>query len=173
MALFGKRNKQRDDVPEEIQEYYDAEESDRTGVAWLLAFATLVVTILLAAGIFFAGRWTYHKIAGTDKNKSTETAQNESNQQANKQNEQSTNSSSQNEGSGNLEEERKTTQEQNTRETGEEQDQSTRQQTPVSGNTGVSGENIPNTGPGDTLAIFIAISTVGYIIHRLYITKKA
>lgn len=107
MALFGKRNKQRDDVPEEIQEYYDAEESDRTGVAWLLAFATLVVTILLAAGIFFAGRWTYHKIAGTDKNKSTETAQNESNQQANKQNEQSTNSSSQNEGSGNLEEEKR------------------------------------------------------------------
>lgn len=49
-------------VPEEIQDYYAAERRGRTGIAWLLALATLLTTLALAAVIFLGGRWAYRKI---------------------------------------------------------------------------------------------------------------
>src|SRR5690606_30756787 len=81
MALFKRNTKNKNEVPAEIQEYYQAEKRDRTGIAWLLAIGTLIVTILLAAGIFFAGRWAYRKITGNDtQSNSSETAQSENQQ---------------------------------------------------------------------------------------------
>jgi len=74
MAIFNRRNNQAN-VPAEIQEYYQAERRERAGVAWLLAIGTLVVTILLAVGIFFGGRWVYRSI--TDNNKKPQTTQDE------------------------------------------------------------------------------------------------
>ncbi len=74
MALLN-RNRDQAVVPEEIQEYYQDERRERTGVAWVLAAGTLVMTILLAAGIFFGGRWAYRKIQGNDKPDTTQVAQ--------------------------------------------------------------------------------------------------
>ncbi len=53
-------------VPPEIQDYYQAERRERTGLAWIMATATLVVTIILAIGLFFGGRWIYRKVVGND-----------------------------------------------------------------------------------------------------------
>ncbi len=63
-----RRNKIEDPtLPKEVQAYYEAEQRDRRGVAGLLAVGTLIVTILVAAGLFFGGRWAYRSIRHTDK----------------------------------------------------------------------------------------------------------
>lgn len=56
-----------DNLPTEIKEYYQTERRERVGVAWLLALGTLLLTLVLATGLFFGGRWAYRKIAGNDK----------------------------------------------------------------------------------------------------------
>lgn len=57
-----RRKQTEDDVPQEIQEYYQSEKRERVGVAWMLALGTLVVTVLLALGIFYGGRWAYRAL---------------------------------------------------------------------------------------------------------------
>jgi len=42
-------------VPKEVKEFYQAERRERVGVAWLLALATLITTVLVAFGLFFGG----------------------------------------------------------------------------------------------------------------------
>lgn len=66
MKLFG-RNKGGENVPEEVKGYYQAERRERLWLAWLLAFTTLVVTVLIVIGLSFGGRWAYRKIANKDK----------------------------------------------------------------------------------------------------------
>lgn len=69
---FSRKNQTADtSVPPEVQEYYQAEKRDRTGMAWLLAAATLIATVLLAIGLFYGGRWAYRTLF-TDDNQ-TET----------------------------------------------------------------------------------------------------
>lgn len=70
-----RRNRTEDSVPQEIQEYYQSEKRERVGVAWMLALATLVVTVLLALGIFYGGRWAYRAVFDDDKNENTPTEQ--------------------------------------------------------------------------------------------------
>jgi len=172
MAFLGRGRKNKSDVPEEIQEYYEEQKQDRAGIAWLLAFTTLIVTILLAAGIFFAGRWTYRKIAG-NKNNTSQTAQKENQPKEEKKDESSGNNSSESQkqpegqGSG-----------QGEPSLNESTNQLPGDQSSNSGNTAGSntaqGSNIPNTGPGDVLAIFMAVSIFGYMAHRTYLmTRKA
>lgn len=69
MALFNRRKKSVDNVPAEVQEYYQAEKRERTGVAWLLALGTLLATVLLAIALFFGGRWLYRTIFNKDEPK--------------------------------------------------------------------------------------------------------
>ncbi len=84
-------------VPSEIQSYYDAERRERTGVAWLMATGTLVVTILLAVGLFFGGRWIYRKVANNDPQPAVNTASVEQSPSANTFEEPQTSSTSTNE----------------------------------------------------------------------------
>lgn len=62
------RNKSTIDVqvPPEVEEYYQSTQKDRRGMAWLLALATLILTILVAIALFFGGRWVYRAITGDD-----------------------------------------------------------------------------------------------------------
>ena len=53
-------------MPAEIQNYYQTEQRERVGVAWFLAAGVFVVTLLLASGIFFGGKWAYRKISHKD-----------------------------------------------------------------------------------------------------------
>ncbi len=61
MALF-RRKKDNDVLPEEVQDYYRAEERDRTGRAWLFAAGGFVLTVAVVLGLFFAGRWAYQAV---------------------------------------------------------------------------------------------------------------
>jgi len=66
MKLFN-RNKGGENIPEEVKGYYQAERRERLWLAWLLAFTTLVVTVLIVIGLSFGGRWAYRKITHKDK----------------------------------------------------------------------------------------------------------
>lgn len=61
-----------DVVPEEVKEYYESSRRDNVGVAWLLALGTLVLTVLLAIGLFFGGRWVYRKLANKSDKPTTQ-----------------------------------------------------------------------------------------------------
>lgn len=71
MKLPFQRNKSEPAVPTEIQNYYQSERPARTGVAWLLALTTLVVTLVVALGLFFGGRYIYRIIANNDDQPTT------------------------------------------------------------------------------------------------------
>lgn len=66
MALFKRRNQDNNILPEEVRDYYQAESRQRTGKAWLLAAATLILTILIAAVLFLGGRWVYRTVFDND-----------------------------------------------------------------------------------------------------------
>ena len=63
---FFRRNKQ-EDVSSDVQGYYQTEKSGRRGIAWLLALATVITTLVLTLGLFYGGRWAYRSIFGSDE----------------------------------------------------------------------------------------------------------
>lgn len=66
MALFG-RKKQNNVLPDEVSEYYQSQRRERIGVAILLGLVALVVTLLIAAALFFGGRYIYRQFFADDK----------------------------------------------------------------------------------------------------------
>ncbi len=68
-------------VPEEVEQYYESTRKERVGIAWLLALATLLLTLLIALGLFFAGRWAYRKFIANDDSSSTATTLEEGSEQ--------------------------------------------------------------------------------------------
>jgi len=188
VALFNRRNRNQTNVPTEIQEYYQTERRERAGVAWLLAGGTLVATVLLAAAIFFAGRWVYRTAFDNDDPKTTEVAQQDK-----------------------KEEERPATQGGQGQSTPQPQPtpsptpttpaptpttptpapapaapaptpqpnpapapQPTPQPQPTTGGT-TAGTNtaLATTGPADTLGLFVAVTAFGYLLHRLLLRQSA
>jgi cytoskeletal protein RodZ len=67
------KNKAEEQLPSEVQDYYQAEKREKQSLAWLLALGTLVVTVALALGVFFGGRWVYRKIANKPSTPATTT----------------------------------------------------------------------------------------------------
>jgi hypothetical protein len=61
-----RRNK-KDDVPAEIQEYYQAERRERAGIAWVVGLATLLITLAVVLGLFYGGRWLYRTVVDGDR----------------------------------------------------------------------------------------------------------
>lgn len=179
MAL-GSNNQDQTKVPEEIQDYYQTERRERAGVAWLLAFGTLVVTIVVATGIFFAGRWAYRQVAGTDEPETTEIAQEDTQQ------EQPPVDNPSNGGGGGGGTTPQTTEETPAPTTETPATDTPQPETPAEGEdttppTGdteddraVAGTTtIPDTGPGNVAAVFATISALGYLAHRLYSRRYA
>lgn len=165
MALFNRRKDAQVEVqvPAEIQDYYQAERRERTGIAWLLALGTLVVTLLLAVGLFFGGRWIYRK--ATHKNPTQTASNSKVDQTTNDTSSQSSSSSS-------------------------DQSSSTPATTPATSNTAPatssssaattpastsanSSNALPNTGPGDVLAIFAVVSISGATAHYLILGRRS
>lgn len=162
-------------VPREVEQYYQSEHRDRVGVAWLLAGLTLVITVLIVLGLFFSGRWVYRKIANKDDN-STQTAQ--TNQPA----EQSPSGSSQNSdsdsnsdasrdgGSSNSSTSSSSTSSTNTGTVNAPTQ--TNSSTPATQPTQTTNSNLANTGPGQTVAIFVLVSVAGYLGYSEYLRRK-
>lgn len=166
MKLFGKK-KDVNAVPQEVREYYEAERRERTGMAWLLAIGTLVVTLLLASGLFFGGRWVYRTVFDNKDDKkqpvATETKKDESKKtDTNKPNETTGSSSG---GTTTPQAARTDTPSTSTpRPTTPTQGPATTT-LPSSGTT-----TLANTGPTEVIIVFAAVVTAGTLYHRFVLT---
>ena len=177
MALFNRRNKNKEVLPQEVREYYQAEKRDRTGMAWLLAITTLVVTFLIAAGLFFGGRWAYRAIFDNDDKSGDTTSQTETaktDQSEVKTDTQDTNGTP----------DAPATSSSNPTDSGSTsggQTSSTNTSTPPAATGSVSGtsttsptsttpaanpEELVNTGPGTVLSLAFVVTIAGALAHR-------
>lgn len=178
MRLF-RRSKPVQNVPPEVAEYYQAERRERRGVAWLMTLLTLLITVALIVGLFFAGRWAYQRIWGGD---SVPSSQNDSGDDSGRSD---SGSDSPIEGPSNQESDEDATERNQARDdsgSSRETREDTPAQTPEStredrnqGGTGSSGTTPPqsgpselaDTGPGETVAgVFVVSAVSGYVIYR-------
>lgn len=168
MALFNRRKDAQVEVqvPAEIQDYYQAERRERTGIAWLLALGTLVVTLLLAVGLFFGSRWVYRK--ATHKNP-TQTASTSNTSQSTTDS--SSSSSDQTSSANSTSSTPATTPVTTTPATGSS-GSSTSTTATSSSSISKSSSGLPNTGPGNILAVFGIVSTLGAFAHYLVIGRR-
>lgn len=148
------RNKNVDGVPLEIQEYYQTERRERAGVAWLLALGTLLITVGLATLLFFGGRWAYRKIADRNDSKDGQTSQ-----VAQSPGESTDDQSA----SG---------------DSGEDSSTGTSSTSTSVGNTAgrastpAAGADLPDTGPGDVVAIFTVATSVSALAHYTFTRRN-
>lgn len=159
MALFRRNKTDQTGMPPEVQDYYQAENRQRAGVAWILAFGTLLVTVLIVLGLFFGGRWAFRKIKNNDKPTPALVENETSNSDSSATAPATPNSSSTSSTSGSNA--TPTTNAPANPPTSGTAITPTPAQTP-------STAALPNTGPGDTLAVFVAVSVLAYILHRRF-----
>lgn len=69
--LFGK-NKDKTTIAE-LEEYYANQDQNKTNTAkaWLMAFISILITVVVVVALFYAGRWVYRAI--TDDSSETAT----------------------------------------------------------------------------------------------------
>lgn len=62
MTIFRRRKNQ---TISELEDYY-ANRNNRTGMAWLMAFVSLLITVAVCAALFFGGRWVYRSLTNDE-----------------------------------------------------------------------------------------------------------
>lgn len=164
-----RRNTDISNVPAEIQEYYQTERRERTGVAWLLALGTLIITIGLATLLFFGGRWLYRTIADRDDDKTDNTSQVE----------QGPSETATDSGSSDVAQNGSTPAPGNTgtsstnTENGSTQGTQNTPPTPTPrATTPVTGDSLPDTGPGDIVGMFTATTVTAATIHYAVSSRR-
>jgi hypothetical protein len=56
----------------ELEEYYSSTgKKNRGGMAWLMAFLSVALTIIVLVGLFYLGRWIYRAVTDDDSNTTT------------------------------------------------------------------------------------------------------
>jgi len=170
MALFN-RKKKTDSVgmPPELQDYYQAENRERTWMAWVLGLATLVVTILLALALFFGGRWVYRKVRNEPAVTTTQT-ENKADQATVSTNSPTDTDSNNNDTATTPPSTPAPAPSPSSTPAPTTGTSSTSTSTP--GNAGkVTSTALPDTGPSDTLAIFAAVTVLAYAAHRRLVNR--
>ncbi|HSX53043.1 MAG TPA: hypothetical protein VLF90_01590 [Patescibacteria group bacterium] len=191
MALFKRKSKEAktsdtNKVPKEVQDYYQAERREHLGMAWLLAFVSLIVTMAVVVGLFFGGRWAYRKLAKKQAQPSTsQTATSTSKSQPKT----SPKPANQNPAPTKTTPPATTTQPSQTATPATPKPNQTTTPTPVTTTsptpqtstpatqpakpaTSNSSQNLSNTGPGNTVAVFVGVSAVATIAHASYRKRK-
>lgn len=157
MGLF-----RRDKVDETVESasVYDTPPRERNWMAWLLSLVTLLVTVAVIVGLFYGGRWVYRKATGNNNKQATTqntpASTHEEDEDENDEDEPEESSGS--------------TSSTSTTSPTPSASQNTNTSTPAPGSTTTSSTSgdLPETGPGDTVAIFVAVSLLGYLAHRRF-----
>ena len=156
MALFDKKTTETN-IPE-LQEYYANQKRESTGLAWLLALGSLLVTAAVIIGLFVGGRWAYRKI--TNKNKTTVATV------------ETTDSSS----STSTAPSNTPAQATSTTTTAATPAQGVTPAQSIATNTtavaATTAKEVPNTGPGNVFALFMSITIIAAIAHSKFLAKK-
>jgi hypothetical protein len=178
MKLPFTRNKNKNNVPAEIQDYYQAEKRERTGVAWLVAVVTLLVTVAIALGLFFGGRWLYRQLTD-DNTPSQETSQGETPPPGiNEPEDKPDTPEAPSGGDAEDEDADSTNQPENlpgqngTNETDDETS-SPAAPTPNPAAVPTTGEPLPDTGPGQLISLFAGSSLAGAVLHRALRVRRS
>lgn len=175
MAIFGKKQ-QKTDIPE-LQEYYASKNQESTGLAWLLAIGSLLLTAAIFIGLFLGGRWIYRSLTNDDTPTTATTSQDGAKNVV------------QSDGSVNTGDTITATPAQPTETVtvpATNSNVSTAVTTPATPAQGVSpsqsqqtntsavaaSTSIPNSGPTSTLAVFVAVLALSAYAHRRYILRK-
>lgn len=162
MAKWSLKNRNNDNtgsvpkMPPELSDYYNAEKRDRMWATWLLGFATLVVTVLLAVLLFLGGRWVVDQFTG-DEVESPTTTQNEPGSQ-------STDDSAPTVGNSDDDSSVAGNNDQN-------EDQSETGGV-VSDEAAVTDQPLPDTGPGNLITVFFAVAVLATLTHSKFIRQN-
>lgn len=162
MALFNRNKNKSAKMPPEVQKYYDSEQRERVGLAWLVAFVSLLVTVLVIMAVFFGGRWIFRKVTNDNGGSNTSqtankptTSESSSSSEANKTKSDSSSSNSTSKS---------------------ESSQSSSSKSSSSNNdSGVKApesEDLSNTGPGNLLEVFAAVTIIATGSHLVYSNHK-
>ena len=154
MALFRRKKRFEEQYPAEVQEYYKQERRERAGVAWLLAFGTLLMTVALSLALFFGGRWVWRQFF--DSSDVPNISQTDEPASPAQQGTESSTPSQPTPPAGSTSSTR-------TVSPGIEDDETS---------TAPRGGDIPRTGPRETAIVFAAVSMVSGLAHRLYTTRR-
>lgn len=176
-----KRNKKPTNAkaPKEVQQYYASEHRERVGLAWIIAFISLIITVAVVLGLFFGGHWAYRQIANKNDNPTPAKPQTTASQP--KPSTESTSSSSSSAKPQSSSQQPSTNQPQtSSTSTGvpSQPAASTPAQTSAPNKTPTAttqapSKNITNTGPGETVAVFVGISLLGTVAYQAYLRRKA
>ena len=166
---FSRKKDEQSDLPKEVQDYYQAEKREKVGVAGLLALGTLMVTILLAIGLFFGGRWVYRTVFDNDD--SQQTAQQEDGEQQEQEGKEESDQNEPNDGDEQADEnEEEQTPAPSQPAPTPVPTQTPNQPTPGSTESSKGDSDLPTTGPEDNLAIFLGTvviaSTLFYLVKQ-------
>ncbi len=164
-------------VPSEVQEYYQAERRERAGVAWLLGLGTLAVTILLAVGLFFGGRWIYRKVTNNDRPTTANTTNVNQPATENTPKPPETSSTNTNRSASPPAAPVTPTPSPNTNSSAPSSPSTpTPSPTPAPsaqpGGRGQGGSDLPNTGPEHVIAISVATTLLGGLAHEAFIRHR-
>jgi hypothetical protein len=135
----------------ELNDYYQAEKRQRTLMTWGLGVLTLLVTTAIVFGLFIGGRWMARKFQDKTNDKPS-TAQQDGEASAD-QTPGSSDSPGTSSGDNNQFDPGASTQND-----GEETDE---------GQTSSATTNLPNTGPTETLAVFMSVTILATFAHKL------
>jgi len=69
MGIFKNRDRQ---TIAELESYYSGQQ--RSGMAWLMAFLSLFITVVLLSSVFFGGRLIYRTLTDTNNSREAETS---------------------------------------------------------------------------------------------------
>ncbi len=167
MAFFRKK-KTTTNIPE-LQEYYASQKRESTGLAWLLALGSLIVTALIIIALFLGGRWTYRKIANRHKSTVAVTGvvSNDSKTESTTKNKPTPTPSTAAEPTPSPSTPAPTAAPQGVATT-----QTPAQNSAATSASTVNASAVPNTGPGDTVALFTVVLVLAYLAHRSYLLRK-
>jgi len=168
MKLFARKKKSVDSVPEEIREYYESDKKESTGIAWLLALGTLIVTIVLAMMLFFAGRWLYRTVS----NRGNNTGQTTEQAAQDVKDESSTTTPNTNEAPKTNDNSATNTATPSPQATSTTPTPSTTSASTTAMATAGKTKPLPNTGPGNVLEVFVAVSLLGFLVHRKFLAQN-
>lgn len=178
MAIWPFNRRPKDEteanVPEEVKEYYETERRERMGVAWLIAFGSLVATILIVLGLFFGGRWVYRKVAHKTTNKPTTTQTASNTKSQTEQQKAANNKSNPNPSSGSSQPGQAGTSSPSA--SGNTSQPSPSGQSAPSSSSSApasSNQHLSQTGPGSSLLVSVAVTIVaGYFLALLRFRTK-
>jgi hypothetical protein len=156
MALF---NRKKSQTISELEDYY-ANRNNSTGRAWLMALLSLLITVAVLTALFFGGRWIYRTLTNDDVKVVTTSNGTASNSDTIIETTTPSTTTPASEPNGVVSDEAATTTSSTAHTGTHSSTNNTASTTPKTGDS----EALPNTGAGNILGLFLAVTALGYIV---------